>query len=54
MSEAPDDRPQGPLGRRERRKLEVRTRIYLAAHTLFDEKGALGAALQTLVVRPHS
>jgi AcrR family transcriptional regulator len=35
----PPQSATAPIGRRERRKLEVRTRIYLAAHTLFDAKG---------------
>jgi AcrR family transcriptional regulator len=37
----PSDSPSEeiPLGRRERRKLEVRTRVYLAAQALFEEKG---------------
>ncbi len=35
----PTQTAPAPLGRRERRKLEVRERIYLAAHALFDSKG---------------
>jgi AcrR family transcriptional regulator len=31
--------PSAPLGRRERRKLEVRTRIYSAARELFAKQG---------------
>ena len=33
------DPAQGPVSRRERRKLEVRSRIYVAAQALFTEKG---------------
>lgn len=38
MSAARDSQ-EAPIGRRERRKLEVHTRIYLAARALFTEKG---------------
>lgn len=38
MTNQPDT-DQPPIGRRERRKLEVRARIYVAARALFVEKG---------------
>jgi len=39
IAEPPNSAEEAPIGRRERRKLEVRARIYVAARELFTEKG---------------